>query len=80
MKFLSMQSSVQIVVRLFYHLDSNPKKETYMSQTGNTKKIAEAIYDAIPQPKEIKRVEEVTSLEGYDLSFLGFPTLRFGPD
>ena len=29
----------------------------YMSQTGNTKKVAEAIYSVIPQPKEIKRVE-----------------------
>jgi len=52
----------------------------YMSWTGNTKKIAEAIYDAIPQPKEIKRVEDVTSLEGYDLAFLGFPVHSFGPD
>jgi flavodoxin len=52
----------------------------YMSQTGNTKKVAEAIYGAIPQPKEIKRVEDVTSLEGYDLAFLGFPMHGFGPD
>jgi len=52
----------------------------YMSRTGNTKKIAEAIYDAIPQPKEIKRVEDVASLEGYDLSFLGFPMRALGPD
>jgi len=52
----------------------------YMSQTGNTKKVAEAIYSAIPQPKEIKRVEDVTSLEGYDLAFLGFPMHSFGPD
>lgn len=52
----------------------------YMSLTGNTKKVAEAIYDAIPQPKEIKRVEEITSLEGYDLAFLGFPVHSFGPD
>jgi flavodoxin len=51
-----------------------------MSQTGNTKKVAEAIYDVIPQPKEIKRIEDVTSLEGYDLSFLGFPMHNFGPD
>jgi len=43
----------------------------YMSRTGNTKKVAEAIHGAIPQPKEIRRVEDVTSLEGYDLSFLG---------
>jgi len=52
----------------------------YMSRTGNTKKVAEAIYGAIPQPKEIKRVEDVTSLEGYDLAFLGFPMHDFGPD
>ncbi len=51
----------------------------YMSQTGNTKKVAEAIYGEIPAPKEIKRIEEVTSLEGYDLAFLGFPIEWFGP-
>lgn len=26
----------------------------YFSQTGNTKKVAEAIYEALPQPKELK--------------------------
>jgi flavodoxin len=51
-----------------------------MSQTGNTKKVAEAIYDAIRQQKEIMRIEDVTSLDGYDLSFLGFPMYAFGPD
>jgi flavodoxin len=52
----------------------------YLSQTGNTKKVAEAIYGAIPEPKEIKQVEDVTSLEGYDLAFLGFPIHASGPD
>jgi flavodoxin len=52
----------------------------YMSQTGNTKKIAEAIYGAIPEPKEIKRIEDVTSLEGYDLAFLGSPMRLTGPE
>ena len=52
----------------------------YMSRTVNTKKVAEAIYEAIPQPKEIRRVEDVTSLEGYDLAFLGFPIHASGPD
>jgi flavodoxin len=51
-----------------------------MSQTGNTKKVAEAIYGAIPEPKEIRRAEDATSLEGYDLTFLGFPTHAYGPD
>jgi flavodoxin len=52
----------------------------YMPKTGSTKKVAEAIYGAIPQPKEIKRIESVTSLEGYDFSFLGFPIYASGPD
>ena len=52
----------------------------YMPKTGSTKKVAEAIYDAIPQPKEIKRIEDITSLEGYDLSFLGFPMYASGPN
>ncbi len=52
----------------------------YESQTGNTKKVAEAIFDVIPQPKEIKLFEDVLSLEGYDLTFLGFPTHNLGPD
>ncbi len=52
----------------------------YQSQTGNTKKVAEAIYDAITQPKEIKPIKDVTSLEGYDLAFLGFPINGSGPN
>ena len=51
-----------------------------MPRTGNTKKVAEAIYGAVPEPKEIRRIEHVTSLEGYDVSFLGFPMYAFGPN
>jgi flavodoxin len=51
----------------------------YMSKTGNTKKVAEAIYDGIECEKEIKPVRDVRDLEGYDLAFLGFPTLNLGP-
>lgn len=29
--------------------------------------------------KEIKTLREVDSLEGYDLSFIGFPIIAFGP-
>ncbi len=53
---------------------------SYMSSTGNTKKIAEAIYGEITADKEIKPVSEVESLEPYDLTFLGFPTHGYGPD
>jgi flavodoxin len=50
---------------------------TYMSQTGNTKKVAEAIYEALAGEKEIKPLSEVKNLEGYDLTFIGFPIMQF---
>jgi len=52
----------------------------YMSKTGNTKKVAEAIFDEIKSEREIKRVKDVIDLEGYDLAFLGFPIHGYGPD
>lgn len=51
----------------------------YMSQTGNTKKVAEAIFSQIKADKEIKSLDEVKSLKGYDLAFIGFPLQAFGP-
>ena len=51
---------------------------TYMSQTGNTKKVAEAIFQEIKGKKEIKPMEEVSSLDGYDLAFIGFPMQGYG--
>ena len=50
---------------------------TYMSQTGNTKKIAEAIYGELEGEKEIKPIAEVKDLAGYDLAFIGFPIMQF---
>jgi flavodoxin I len=52
----------------------------YMSSTGNTKKVADAIYDEITCEKEIKPIREVQDIGAYDLSFLGFPTHGYGPD
>jgi flavodoxin len=52
---------------------------TYWSQTGNTRKIAEAIYETLSCEKEIKSFDEVDSLEGFDLTFIGFPVMQFGP-
>ncbi|MEW6185107.1 MAG: flavodoxin family protein [Thermodesulfobacteriota bacterium] len=52
---------------------------TYFSQTGKTKQVAEAIYGAIAGEKEIKTFEEVSGLENYDLSFVGFPIIAYGP-
>ncbi|KXS41846.1 MAG: flavodoxin [Methanolobus sp. T82-4] len=50
---------------------------TYMTQTGNTKKIAEAIYGELEGEKDIKPIAEVPDLEGYDLGFIGFPVMQF---
>ena len=52
----------------------------YMSKTGNTKKIAEAIYGALDCEKEIVPIDRVDDISGYDLCFLGFPMHQFGPD
>jgi menaquinone-dependent protoporphyrinogen IX oxidase len=52
---------------------------TYWSQTGNTKKVAEAIYRALPGDKSIRPFHEVESLDGIDLIFIGHPVMQFGP-
>jgi len=45
----------------------------YCSITGNTKKIAEEIFEAIPPPKAIHPMAEVHGLDEYGLIFAGFP-------
>jgi flavodoxin len=46
---------------------------TYYSLSGNTKLVAEAIYQALPEPKEMKPLNEVDTVADYDLAFIGFP-------
>jgi flavodoxin len=50
-----------------------------VSQTGNTKKIADAIFEEIPGDKEMKLLSELDNLDGYDVVFFGFPIIAFGP-
>ncbi len=50
-----------------------------MSQSGNTKKIAEAIFETISGEKEIKPLNEVESLDNYGFTFIGFPIHQMGP-
>lgn len=52
----------------------------YLSKTGNTKKVAEAIFQEISDEKEMKPIDKVGSIEGYDIAFLGFPIHAMGPD
>jgi hypothetical protein len=51
---------------------------TYMSLSGNTRKLADMIYANVDGPKDLRELGEVQSLEGYDLVFVGFPVHQFG--
>ncbi len=48
---------------------------TFVSQTGNTKTVAEAIYTAVKGEKSIKPVEDILDedLIEFSLIFIGFP-------
>ncbi len=46
---------------------------TYFSLTGNTKKVAEAIFEAIEGEKILLPISEVQEPQSYDLLFIGFP-------
>jgi flavodoxin len=46
---------------------------TYFSITGNTKKVAEAIYETLEGEKEIKAIDESPEIENFNLVFIGFP-------
>ena len=52
---------------------------TYVSQSGNTRKVAQAIFDQVKGAGDIKELPQVASLEGYDLAFVGFPIQAYGP-
>ena len=52
---------------------------TYLTKTGNTLRIAEAIHEVIPCEKEILPFDKVDSFDGFDLIFIGFPVMQFGP-
>jgi flavodoxin len=47
---------------------------TYHSDTGNTEKLAQAIYEGVEQAdKDIQPIKDVEDLGAYDLIFVGFP-------
>ena len=52
----------------------------YMSKAGNTRKVSEAICEALDCEKDIMPAGEVADCSRYDLSFFGFPVQKFGPD
>ncbi|WP_297022311.1 flavodoxin family protein [uncultured Dialister sp.] len=52
----------------------------WSSRTGNTKALAEAIYDALPGEKEIGEEGRISDFSGYDMIFVGFWAFRRGAD
>lgn len=46
---------------------------TYFSLTGNTKKVAQAIYEILEGDKAIKPIGEVKDIKDFALIFIGFP-------
>jgi flavodoxin len=45
----------------------------FHSATGNTKLLAEAIFESLQGAKDLRPLEDVRSFDEYDLIFVGFP-------
>ena len=52
----------------------------YSSQSGNTRKLAEAVFDALPGEKTLYPVDEAPDPSGYDLIAVGFWLMKGKPD
>jgi hypothetical protein len=52
---------------------------TYFSQTGNTRKVAEAIAGALPGDVTLAELASGPDTEDADVVFVGMPVVRFGP-
>lgn len=49
----------------------------YYSESGNTEKVAKGLVEGLKtKDKELKTVQAVDSLNGYDVIFFGFPVLE----
>ena len=46
----------------------------YFSESGNTEKLAKAVFEAVESSqKEVLPIQEVSGVDGYDVIFIGFP-------
>jgi flavodoxin len=52
----------------------------YSSQTGNTRKLADAVFRALPGEKALYPVDEAPDPSGYDLIAIGFWFMQGKPD
>lgn len=46
---------------------------TYFSKSGNTKKVAEAIYESLEGDKALLPIDDVSELDSFSLVFIGYP-------
>lgn len=50
---------------------------TYYSESGNTRKVAEAVFAGLKaKDKSIMEISEVSKIEGFDIIFCGFPVIE----
>ena len=52
----------------------------YSSKTGNTRKLAETVFESLPDEKEIHEVSKAPDPAGYDLVAVGFWLMGGKPD
>jgi hypothetical protein len=52
----------------------------YSSQTGNTKKLAEAVFQILPEEKTLCHISQAPNPDGFDLVVLGFWLQAGKPD
>ncbi len=52
----------------------------YSSRTGNTRKVADAVFDSLPKDKEIFPVDQAPRADGYDFVAIGFWVDKGRPD
>ncbi len=50
----------------------------YMSQSGNTRRVADAIFDEVEAEKRMLTLDKIQDLGDCDLAFVGFPMQNFG--
>ncbi len=53
---------------------------TYSTRTGNTRKIAEALFRAAPEGSRLSPMEEAPSPDDFDILFIGYWMDKGGPD
>lgn len=51
----------------------------FSTETGNTKKLAQEIFNTISGVKIIKEFSEIQDTNDFDLIYIGFPIHNFGP-